>query len=112
MYVRLIASKKAHGLISVYPLLCMDCEGDVFEWLDSYENIDARTDEWNSFSTYRCVHCRREVRLADNTHLMEATDDKDAWIARRHVTKSAGTKTKDPLNKSVAKRSTLSDEVR
>lgn len=112
MNVRLLAGKIEKGVIHIYPLLCMDCEGDVFTWLDSYQGMDARTDEWHSYSAFRCVHCRREVRLADATYQMEATDDRDGWLARRHVHEVGGEKINDPSIERAKSSSTPSGKVR
>lgn len=101
MNVRLIVGRKSKGTVAVYPLLCMDCEGDVFEWIDSYLLYDARTDGHTHESEYRCVHCGFKVRVYDGDHLLEATDDKDGWMARRHSRGSVRPPKTDPLNESV-----------
>jgi len=101
MNVRLITAKKTQGVIHVYPLLCMDCEGDVFEWVNSYPLYDARTDGVTSESEYRCVHCGFSVRLYDGQHSLEATDDRDGWLARRHKKPASGAKGKSPSNEGV-----------
>lgn len=111
MNVRLIVGRKQHGVVHVYPLLCMDCEGDVFEWLNSWLLHEPRTDGVTSESEYRCVHCGFTVRLMDGQHQLEATDDKDGWVARRHVKKNAKTKAKDPSNERVEGGSALSGGV-
>lgn len=109
MNVRLIVSRKKQGMIHVYPLLCMDCEGDVFEWVSSFPTYEPRTDGNTSESEYRCVYCGFSVRLYDGDHLVEATDDRDAWCARRHKKPADSDKGKSPLNEGVDNSSALSD---
>lgn len=112
MNVRLIAARIERGVIHVYPLLCMDCEGDVFEWIDSQQVQDARTEEYFLLGTYACAHCGFVHNLDERTFTIEATDDKDGWLARRHVNRSVRAKKKDPSSGSADERPTPSGEVR
>jgi len=109
MNVRLIVSRKEHGMIRVFPLLCMDCEGDVFEWVNSVQVQDARTDEYFDLGSYRCVHCSFVTNLDERTFLAEATDEHDAWIAGRHVRAGQKARANDLLNESVESAPTCPD---
>lgn len=112
MNVRLIVSRKEHGVIRVFPLLCMDCEGDVFEWVNSVQVQDVRTEEYFDLGSYACVHCGFVHNLDERTFLAEATDEQHAWLAGRHVRAQKKAKTKDPLNESVESGSASRIKVR
>lgn len=111
MNVRLIASRIEQGVIHIYPLLCMDCEGDVFEWVNSVTVQDARTDEYFTLGSYRCIHCGFVHNLDERTFLMEATDEDAAWLAGRHVGATVRAGRNHPLNEGVGDGSTPSGTV-
>lgn len=98
MNQRLIVGHHDKQGIHVYPLLCMDCEGDVFEWVNTTVVQDARTQEYFNLGSYRCVHCGFVHNLDERTFLSEATDETHGWYARRHVVGSVHAKRNDPLN--------------
>lgn len=111
MNVRLIVGKFSKSGTAVYPLLCMDCENDVFEWLNSQEVIDTTTGKTFTLGTYACAHCGFVTSLDESTFLIEATDDKAGWLSRRHAGIRSDAGKPKPSNKRV-KRSPTPRTVR
>jgi len=111
MNQRLIVAKKVQGVIHIYPLLCMDCEGDIFEWVNSVQVQDARTEEYFNLGSYRCVHCGFIHNLDERTFTIEATDDTDSWFSFRKPRGRVRAKKNDPFNESVDSDPTPTSEV-
>lgn len=98
MKARLLVGRLDGGALRVYPLLCMDCENDVFEWLDSWEQINTATGAAVNVGMFRCAHCGYTVILDEKTFLMESTDEVSGWVANRKQPGFSRTKRSDPLN--------------
>jgi DNA-directed RNA polymerase subunit RPC12/RpoP len=85
MNVRLLKAAVDEAGAIVYPLLCMDCESEVFEWIDSIPVLNPSMEQIGSLGHYRCVHCGFRTCLEETQFLMEATDEKAAWFAHRRT---------------------------
>ena len=81
MNVRLIVSRNDVPQATVYKLLCMDCEHDVFYYVDSAQFWQPDLKEPPTLECYECEQCHRRVWLESETHLMEEVTDDWSWSA-------------------------------